>query len=87
MMTIDNAENDAVGVPPPIRYKLLPKFRVQLLREAVKNSPDDIFIAVMGLTGAGKSTFVTECTGEEGGVGHTLESCTGSCVAICLLIS
>ena len=87
MTTIGDAENADVGVPPPIRYELLPKFRVQLLRKAVKHSPDDIFIAVMGLTGVGKSTFVAECTGEEGGVGHTLESCTDSWVTTCLLIS
>ncbi|KAE9368403.1 hypothetical protein N431DRAFT_470113 [Stipitochalara longipes BDJ] len=39
-------------------------------------SPDDVFIAVMGLTGAGKSTFISECTGEDAGVGHMLESST-----------
>lgn len=39
-------------------------------------SPKDVFIAVMGLTGAGKSTFIGECTREESGVGHGLESVT-----------
>ena len=34
-----------------------------------------IFIAVMGMTGAGKSSFVASCTGKEVTVGHTLHSC------------
>lgn len=44
--------------------------------EAAQHRPDDIFIAAMGLTGAGKSTFIADCTGDVGGVGHGLESCT-----------
>jgi ABC-type nitrate/sulfonate/bicarbonate transport system ATPase subunit len=39
------------------------------------NSPDDVFIAVLGLTGVGKSTFVTLCTQKEIHIGHHLESC------------
>ncbi|KIX10130.1 uncharacterized protein Z518_01211 [Rhinocladiella mackenziei CBS 650.93] len=41
-------------------------------------SPEDVFIAVMGLTGVGKSTFVTLCTQKEIPIGHHLESCTSS---------
>ncbi|KIW87489.1 uncharacterized protein Z519_11812 [Cladophialophora bantiana CBS 173.52] len=41
-------------------------------------SPQDVFIAVMGLTGVGKSTFVTLCTQKEIQIGHKLESCTSS---------
>ena len=38
--------------------------------------PEDEFIAVMGVTGAGKSTFVSQCTGSPRlNVGHSLESC------------
>jgi polynucleotide 5'-kinase involved in rRNA processing len=38
------------------------------------DSPDDVFIAVLGLTGVGKSTFVTLCTQKEIQIGHQLES-------------
>jgi putative ribosome biogenesis GTPase RsgA len=37
--------------------------------------PNDVVIAVMGLTGVGKSTFIKNITGREDiKVGHTLES-------------
>lgn len=43
------------------------------------NVPSDaIFIAVMGVTGAGKSTFVSQCTGKAVDVGHDLLSCKPS---------
>ncbi|RYO45722.1 hypothetical protein AA0113_g10330 [Alternaria arborescens] len=39
--------------------------------------PDDVFIAVMGMTGAGKSTFIEHCTKPtERLSGHELSSCT-----------
>jgi hypothetical protein len=38
-------------------------------------SPDDIFIAVMGMTGAGKTRFVTNCTGQPIPELQSLESC------------
>ena len=39
-------------------------------------SPDDLFIAVMGMTGAGKSTFIEHCTNSlEQLSGHELASC------------
>lgn len=38
-------------------------------------SPDDRLIAVMGVTGVGKSSFVQLFTEEPIGVGHDLESC------------
>ncbi|KAJ5690368.1 hypothetical protein N7462_004760 [Penicillium macrosclerotiorum] len=37
---------------------------------------DAIFIAVMGVTGAGKSTLISQCTGQNVDVGHDLVSCT-----------
>ncbi|KAF4943733.1 hypothetical protein FGADI_13204 [Fusarium gaditjirri] len=40
--------------------------------------PGDRFFLVMGLTGAGKSTFVSNCTGHSLVVGHGLYSCTNS---------
>jgi GTP-binding protein EngB required for normal cell division len=38
----------------------------------------DIFIAVMGVTGSGKSTFISHCTDQKVQVGHSLQSCTRS---------
>ncbi|XEU99872.1 hypothetical protein FSHL1_005159 [Fusarium sambucinum] len=40
--------------------------------------PGDKFFLVMGLTGAGKSTFISNCTGHSVIVGHELYSCTNS---------
>jgi hypothetical protein len=39
-------------------------------------SPADIIIAVMGITGSGKTTLISRCMGEDVGIGHGLESCT-----------
>ncbi|KAH0357377.1 hypothetical protein KCU83_g1017, partial [Aureobasidium melanogenum] len=39
---------------------------------------DDLFVAVMGLTGSGKSTFISHCTEESVEVGHGLMSHTQS---------
>ncbi|KAF9489918.1 hypothetical protein BDN71DRAFT_1525719 [Pleurotus eryngii] len=39
---------------------------------------DDVIIAIMGPTGAGKSSFINMATGNVTGVGHDLESCTNS---------
>ncbi|KAI5456321.1 P-loop containing nucleoside triphosphate hydrolase protein [Mariannaea sp. PMI_226] len=38
--------------------------------------PTDIVVAIMGMTGSGKSTFISLCTGEDVGIGHQLKSCT-----------
>lgn len=35
----------------------------------------DVYIALMGVTGAGKSTFISKCTQEKIEIGETLESC------------
>ncbi|KAI1071787.1 hypothetical protein LB507_005469 [Fusarium sp. FIESC RH6] len=44
--------------------------------ESIDLSPDDIVIAVMGVTGAGKSTFINQVTGENVEIGHGLTSHT-----------
>ncbi|KAI0838300.1 hypothetical protein F5Y06DRAFT_269093 [Hypoxylon sp. FL0890] len=36
----------------------------------------DIYIAVMGVTGAGKSTLISTCTEKEVKIGHDLQACT-----------
>lgn len=38
--------------------------------------PNDIVIAVMGMTGVGKSTFISYFSDESVMIGHTLEACT-----------
>jgi ABC-type multidrug transport system ATPase subunit len=38
-------------------------------------SEDDIIVAVMGVTGAGKSTFISLLSDEEIEIGHGMESC------------
>lgn len=34
-----------------------------------------VFIAVMGVTGAGKSTFINHCTEKRVEIGHDLQAC------------
>ena len=49
--------------------------------------PDDVYIAIMGMTGSGKSSFIATCCPDAAGeIGHELESSidrnsTMSCVA------
>lgn len=38
------------------------------------DKPDDILIAVMGITGSGKSTFISHCTEDVVPVGNHLQS-------------
>lgn len=47
-----------------------------LLREGSRPRPTDILVAVMGMTGAGKSSFISLCTGRDDAIiGHGLEAC------------
>ncbi|KFZ01546.1 hypothetical protein V500_00723 [Pseudogymnoascus sp. VKM F-4518 (FW-2643)] len=43
-----------------------------------KFDSNDLFIAVMGVTGSGKSTFISKCTGHDVGIGHSLKSHTSN---------
>lgn len=43
--------------------------------------PSDVVVAVMGMTGSGKSTFVSLCTNEDVEIGHDLHGCTQEVVA------
>jgi ABC-type phosphate transport system ATPase subunit len=45
-----------------------------VLDSVVNPHPSDIIIAVMGVTGAGKSTFISLCTDVRVQVGHGLQS-------------
>jgi len=40
------------------------------------NPIDEVYIAVMGVTGAGKSSFISTCSGKPVKIGHNLKSCT-----------
>lgn len=40
-----------------------------------KPSPLDVYISVMGVTGSGKSTFISRLCGRGPKIGHELESC------------
>ncbi|KAF4961106.1 hypothetical protein FSARC_10270, partial [Fusarium sarcochroum] len=44
----------------------------------VQPLPTDKFFLVIGMTGSGKSTFVSRCTGQDAAVSHGLYSCTKS---------
>jgi putative ribosome biogenesis GTPase RsgA len=55
----------------PIQEESVQKKPVQ--RDSVL---ENIYIAVMGLTGVGKSTFISQLVGSKVAIGHELESCT-----------
>ncbi|KAK1252186.1 hypothetical protein MKX08_003373 [Trichoderma sp. CBMAI-0020] len=46
------------------------------LRDDLEFSEDAVVIALMGGTGAGKSTFISLLTDQDVGIGHNLQSCT-----------
>lgn len=42
--------------------------------------PNDLIIALMGMTGSGKSSFIKLCTSDKSiNIGHDLESCKCHC--------
>lgn len=50
--------------------------RPQSFRCGREPRPSDVFIAVMGVTGSGKSSFISLCSGSDDvKIGHGLESC------------
>ncbi|KAH7084617.1 P-loop containing nucleoside triphosphate hydrolase protein [Paraphoma chrysanthemicola] len=46
------------------------------IKRLFSRRPDDIIIAVMGITGCGKTTFVNHFSTENLAIGHGLDSCT-----------
>lgn len=38
-------------------------------------NPDDVFIAITGVTGVGKSTFISKLVGDQVVIGHGMDSC------------
>jgi hypothetical protein len=57
---------------PSPRSLLLPCLKIRIM--AVP-TPGDTVIAVMGITGVGKSTFIANATGQDVRIGHGLASC------------
>jgi type IV secretory pathway VirB4 component len=53
----------------------LPISEVQNFRDGFAPRPSDVFIAIMGVTGAGKSTFISLCSDREVKIGHNLQAC------------
>lgn len=47
----------------------------KLFRTGYDAQPGDVFIAIMGVTGAGKSTFISHCTEKQLEIGHGLQGC------------
>ena len=39
------------------------------------DSPSDVFIALMGMTGSGKSSFISLCCQRAAKIGHDLNAC------------
>ena len=46
-----------------------------LSKIARRSEIQDAYIAVMGVTGAGESSLIATCSGEEVKIGHGLQSC------------
>ncbi|KAG9845925.1 hypothetical protein KCU98_g6587, partial [Aureobasidium melanogenum] len=70
---------ESADTPPPIKESVAtpPSFK-----ESFEQSADDIVIALMGVTGSGKSTFIKRVTGREDiQIGHELTSSTLECKA------
>jgi len=47
-------------------------------RDGLAPTESDMFIAVMGVTGAGKSTFISHLTQKPIKIGHDLQACESS---------
>ncbi len=51
--------------------------KTTLLTQDGHNRPEDIYIAIMGMTGSGKSSLIATCCPDAAGeIGHELESST-----------
>lgn len=49
-----------------------------LFSDGFEPDSDDVIIALMGMTGAGKSSFISLCSDKKPTIGHDLQSCTQS---------
>ncbi|PON28998.1 hypothetical protein TGAM01_v202106 [Trichoderma gamsii] len=71
-MTIDTISAGNAGDIPPVPLET----SVEIPNPPVL-SPEDVVIAVMGVTGAGKSTFIS-LFADDAQIGHGLQSCTSN---------
>lgn len=55
--------------------KKLPEHKVNLQAKEFPTASKPVYIALMGVTGTGKSTFISHCTDKKPAIGHDLESC------------
>ncbi|KAK6429768.1 hypothetical protein LTR95_014085, partial [Oleoguttula sp. CCFEE 5521] len=62
----------AVEQAQPSQAKVNPRS----FRDQHEPRESDVFIAVMGVTGAGKSTFISKLTTKEIKIGHDMQACT-----------
>jgi len=68
--------NNDYSASEPSPKRRMPRPKNSILAQAEDLSEKDVIIAVMGPTGAGKSSFIQTASGFKIGIGHQLESCT-----------
>jgi predicted GTPase len=52
----------------------MPSSEATMFSQESEPTPEDVWIVVMGMTGVGKSTLISEIVGHDVGVGHGLQS-------------
>jgi ABC-type uncharacterized transport system ATPase component len=67
-MKMENIENAAESLVNQAQ-------RAQAFLGLTHPNSGDLFFLIMGMTGAGKSTFVSQCTGSSVTIGHGLSAC------------
>lgn len=60
---------------PPSQSTKKPSQSTKKATVGTDTSPQDVFIAVMGSTGSGKSTLISKLAGDQVQIGHGLASC------------
>lgn len=64
-----NEPQNTAEVPPA------PQVDPRAFRDGYEAKPGDVFVAIMGVTGAGKSTLISKCTEKQVRIGHDLQAC------------
>jgi hypothetical protein len=67
------------SAPPASKRSKDPKTGAKVSAKAKARSESNIVIAIFGLTGTGKSNFISKLTGKDVKVGHSLQSCEWHC--------
>ncbi|KKP03521.1 hypothetical protein THAR02_04384 [Trichoderma harzianum] len=71
--TMDSTKDQPYQMPP-IQIAKLPPATTGFISSQIEVK--HVYIAVMGVTGAGKSSLISRCTGKNVKIGHKLVSCT-----------